>query len=74
MKIGKVNFNKEAFKGMTFEEFAVHCDGKFLGVSVEDAYKKITGKNAKSSKKRSKPAEDVQDKPSAEGSAERLES
>ncbi len=46
MKIGQTHVNEEAIKELTFEEFAASCGNVPFGMTLEKAYKEITGKSA----------------------------
>ncbi len=49
-KIGNTSFHEEAIKKMTLKEFRGVYKGMLKGADVDDAYKQLTGKEAKAEK------------------------
>lgn len=50
MKIGNIDFNKDSFENIYFDEFKETYEGKLDGVDIKEAYKELTGRSWKTKK------------------------
>jgi hypothetical protein len=48
VKIGNMEFLKEAYNNVSFKDFYEEVKGKLIGIDAREAYKILTGKTIKS--------------------------